>query len=795
MATRHSLSEAVRARVLRVYHLRQKPSRARRPIRNHILLWEVASNPYLRRRLHVKGQSSRYGSIIRFCRDPTSHSCCTIIVHPVRRTLRWTPRAESPRRYLAESVLGKSMSVWAMANAPRLLHEVNTLPDISGEFRPASATSIAYTTTRRKHTGERPFSCHCGRAFSRLDNLRQHVSSCHAEEFVANQRTLASLGEIHTHLSIKALRDQKRAGQVIELGKEPPIKKTVKRTRTKETKKPKKSPVTTEPDSEAGPGPSTQTHRATLHNNFVPSGTAVPPVEYDMPPVGQPYAASPVQVLSASALTHPMPNSEMTQSSVPITRLSPGYAIRHQPFGPYGRPWTAGRPETNVTQGNGHHTRPMTQNSNPDSRPPTANVHHGYVNYMQQPVVGSNHAMPSVYMPEDRPVSSCERVNNGIQRQFVGDVPGMHNSPHEPSSTMRMGINHMDRSDLQESYRIQPSPGYVYNEQPGVHRRVVMNSQVPPQYTRSPYEPVPLRSQIGSVAYDGLASVPPTPQTMQYNSQGRLLPGGSSSNPSYTSSGSMPSRNSRQSGVSSSGQSYIPEHGMQHFRSIGAASSSQVAEIYGNSVGAQESPFSYHPPPTATHPPSAPLGGQFEPVAGQMYYPNPEPVTGDVPYGMPPSMQQHDNHALGQSGAQPDMAHYLMSGRHERRRPSLPIMSLIDADPTQGSAPRVTDSTNGHHPLPQEAVYYTMPYQQAQNQVQGGYSNGMSSTGYSFPNNGLPVSSVYQGAAGPPSVQNGHRPQQHQVGWQQHTSEDPLVGQMDAKARALLGGNGGSFGM
>jgi hypothetical protein len=234
---------------------------------------------------------------------------------------------------------------------------------------------------------------------------------------------------------------------------------------------------------------------------------------------------------------------------------------------------------------------------------------------------------------------------------------------------------------------------------------------------------------------------------------------------------------------------------MQHFRSIGAASSSQVAEIYGNSVGAQESPFSYHPPPTATHPPSAPLGGQFEPVAGQMYYPNPEPVTGDVPYGMPPSMQQHDNHALGQSGAQPDMAHYLMSGRHERRRPSLPIMSLIDADPTQGSAPRVTDSTNGHHPLPQEAVYYTMPYQQAQGQVQGGYSNGMSSTGYSFPNNGLPVSGVYQGAAGPPSVMNGHRPQQHQVGWQQRISEDPLVGQMDAKARALLEGNGSSFGM
>lgn len=34
----------------------------------------------------------------------------------------------------------------------------------------------------RKHTGERPFQCKCGRAFSRLDNLRQHVYTVHAGE-------------------------------------------------------------------------------------------------------------------------------------------------------------------------------------------------------------------------------------------------------------------------------------------------------------------------------------------------------------------------------------------------------------------------------------------------------------------------------------------------------------------------------------------------------------------------------------------------------------------------------------
>lgn len=37
-------------------------------------------------------------------------------------------------------------------------------------------------TCRRKHTGERPFQCHCSRRFSRLDNLRQHAQTVHVNE-------------------------------------------------------------------------------------------------------------------------------------------------------------------------------------------------------------------------------------------------------------------------------------------------------------------------------------------------------------------------------------------------------------------------------------------------------------------------------------------------------------------------------------------------------------------------------------------------------------------------------------
>ncbi|QDS71814.1 hypothetical protein FKW77_009636 [Venturia effusa] len=45
----------------------------------------------------------------------------------------------------------------------------------------------------RKHTGERPFQCHCSRRFSRLDNLRQHAQTVHVNEDIPND-SLAATG-------------------------------------------------------------------------------------------------------------------------------------------------------------------------------------------------------------------------------------------------------------------------------------------------------------------------------------------------------------------------------------------------------------------------------------------------------------------------------------------------------------------------------------------------------------------------------------------------------------------------
>ena len=44
----------------------------------------------------------------------------------------------------------------------------------------------------RKHTGERPFVCHCSRRFSRLDNLRQHAQTVHVNEEIPTDSLAAT---------------------------------------------------------------------------------------------------------------------------------------------------------------------------------------------------------------------------------------------------------------------------------------------------------------------------------------------------------------------------------------------------------------------------------------------------------------------------------------------------------------------------------------------------------------------------------------------------------------------------
>ena len=67
----------------------------------------------------------------------------------------------------------------------------------------------------RKHTGERPFRCHCGKAFSRLDNLRQHAQTVHADSPERNEIMMQELSSLHASLAQSAAQAQHAHAQVL----------------------------------------------------------------------------------------------------------------------------------------------------------------------------------------------------------------------------------------------------------------------------------------------------------------------------------------------------------------------------------------------------------------------------------------------------------------------------------------------------------------------------------------------------------------------------------------------------
>ncbi|KAH6907008.1 hypothetical protein BKA70DRAFT_1491834, partial [Coprinopsis sp. MPI-PUGE-AT-0042] len=66
---------------------------------------------------------------------------------------------------------------------------------------PLTVTKPPISPPCRKHTGERPFSCHCGKQFSRLDNLRQHAQTVHADKQDQNEKMMRDLTSLHATMA------------------------------------------------------------------------------------------------------------------------------------------------------------------------------------------------------------------------------------------------------------------------------------------------------------------------------------------------------------------------------------------------------------------------------------------------------------------------------------------------------------------------------------------------------------------------------------------------------------------
>jgi hypothetical protein len=600
----------------------------------------------------------------------------------------------------------------------------------------------------RKHTGERPFPCHCGKAFSRLDNLRQHAATVHSDSTELNERMLRALAPVHAALSQRAGKEQRQRGEVLSVpktGGERP-----KPAPPKKVKRLVKSPL---PEWEGLP-PQPMMHIP--NHPMAPGMTSLPPgihpghsafqihhplgemVPHYGPPIGPGPAGAP---LAAMHMSQPPPPPWIPPQHVEHQR--PGSA--HRPS-PDNRPSTSYNPPTGAvpSQSGPHagfpeHGRPGPDQTNGFQYDPFP---HGIRPGSKQPVALQLHYphRPSISIPAEGTSTSVE--GRLPERPTTATSPYLQVPPLSTASNSAAPY-------VTGFGQIQPSPLVGQHNYPQPSR----SAQAPDVYSQPPHT-APSTGR-------------PATGIMQQQQQQLMQPGQYSS--SHPSSGASSRRTANSS------------------HSMGPVTHQQIQEIYGNSGATQESPFSYHPPPTASNPPpSGMIGGNngFTFGNGMGDYPMQQQQHGFYTdtearkrkvEGYNPDGYEQERRKSQKTDVGKVAAGVFYPGRAERRN-SLAISSLLSGD-SQTQQPRQNIEAEEYG-----QGYYagetgpSVPASQSMENFTFGSVGPTDQPDYSYP---------------PGTGPGGYLTQEQDV----HGMEiKPGHHAMDVKARALLGNNGTTGG-
>ena len=442
---------------------------------------------------------------------------------------------------------------------------------IARRFGPVSSSNGKYLY-HRKHTGERPFPCHCGKAFSRLDNLRQHAATVHSDSIELNDRMLRALAPVHAALSQRAGKEQRQRGEVLS------VPKTAgERAKSVQPKKAKRPPKALVSEGHGAMGQMPMMHPGRHLGPEMPPPSSIHPGQPGFQ-LHHPLSSS-ITSHGGDGMSH-YPHTSIPQSGGSMQGMYMGQPHNQPAPPPWFPPHTAEsqRPESSYRPGTG--ARPGTGYAPPHSSsgvspllpgPPQSAGLSGYGHYGRSP-------------QEQPPGFQYEPFPHGIRPGSKQPVSLQLQHPPR-SSVSAMG----GQSAASADGRFPERPDTATS--PYLH--VPAATSAPPYIStyghvqlpnntglNLPHNQQPPRSAHGDVYHQqgppGTAPSTGRPGTSFLQHQQQQMPM-SQSGPYQSSHGSS-GHSSRLTGNSS-----------QH--SMGQVTHQQIQEIYGNSGATQESPF------------------------------------------------------------------------------------------------------------------------------------------------------------------------------------------------------------